>query len=308
MWCSAQFATYNPQMMKRESEKLKNATLYIAIDQNANEKNEQYVKIIEEYWKYSKVEVIDPNEFMNYLKEGNFFLSLTVMYDIGFDFNKPAAFQYFTYDLWTPDPDFLKKMQKKHKPNMLKDYRNLAQILSSIALIFDKSESFTIDDVMKGEYFGNGIPLYSGPGIFKNYIQAFQMYLNNKEGYSKTVINKAEIKKLKKSILYVPSTFLVDNSGITFNNYKKNKKTALNAEEIFADYTPKYKEISLKELNDKILNSDEPIYYISKPATNRVVVINSQTGEFIFAHYIDDTDKISKGNLKKLVNCMEDDR
>ncbi len=308
--CNGQlFYTFNKDLMKKELENLKNSTLYVVIDEAANDKNAEYAKIFEENWKYSKVVIIAPKEMPNYLKEGNFFFTLILTYDIGFDFEKPAAFQSFSYKLWTPDVDNLKKMKKKIASGKDINFSQLATPLANINLIFDKSESFTVEDVMNGEYFGNGYPLYCGTGIFKNYLQGFQTFLKTNGDFSMTVCNKAEIKKLKKGILYVPSSLLVDNSGITFSNYKKNKKPVLDAEEIFADYPGKYKVISIKELNEKIINNDEPIYYISKPNTNILVVTNSQTGELIFQHTFNESlDKLVKRNLKKLINSLEDEK
>ena len=62
-------------------------------------------------------------------------------------------------------------------------------------------------------------------------------------------------------------------------------------------------------MNEKIINNDEPIYYISKPNTNILVVTNSQTGELIFQHTFNESlDKLVKRNLKKLINSLEDEK
>jgi len=75
--CSGQlFYTFNKDLMKKELENLKKSTLYVVIDETANDKNAEYAKIFKEYWNYSKVEIIGPKEMPTYLKEGNFFFTL----------------------------------------------------------------------------------------------------------------------------------------------------------------------------------------------------------------------------------------
>ncbi|NVN94719.1 MAG: hypothetical protein HXX18_05490 [Bacteroidetes bacterium] len=162
--CIAQFS--KSDSFSKEKKKLTNATLYVAIDQEVNDNNATYAKIFEEYWKYSKIVIIDPKDIGNYLDEGNYFFTLSVIYEKGFDFEKPAAFLFFRYNLWTPNPSYLKKIKRKNDPDMEIDFSSLAWTIASIDLVFDKSASFKVEDVLKGEYFGNGYPLYTGTGIF----------------------------------------------------------------------------------------------------------------------------------------------
>ncbi|MEI6696649.1 MAG: hypothetical protein WCO13_11330 [Bacteroidota bacterium] len=300
--CKSQFS--KSESFAKDKKMLAASTLYVVIDQNAHDNNAEYAKIFEENWKYSKIQIIEPKEVGNYLKEGNYFFTLSVTYEKGFDFDKPAAFLFFNYNLWTPNPAYLKKIKRKNDPDMEIDFSSLAFTIASINLSFDKSQSFKIEDVLKGEYFGNGYPLYTGLGIFKNYIQGFQRFFeDNRSHYFRTITysNPKEIKKLKNEILYVPTSILVDNSGITFNNYKKNKKPPIKASVLFADYIGKYQVISLKELNEKILNSEEAIYYISH--AEDVTVTNSKTGEIIFGQTLASTSTA----LNEMMDIMEED-
>ncbi len=305
MQCNAQFSLdYGSE---KEIASLKNSTLYIIIDQDAHENNPEYAKIVEENWTFSKVEIIESRDFIKYLKPGNFFLTLTTMYPEGFNLEKsPASLIHFYYQLWTPEPDYLKKLQKRNYKNI--DFSSLANSMASISLIFDKSESFKAEDVMSGEYFGNGLPLYRGLGIFKNYLQGFQNKLSNlpKNVYTFVHIkNEKELKALKKQVLYVPSTFLTDNTGSSVLSYTKNKRPLLDAKEIFVDYPYEYKVISIKELNEKILG-DETIYYISKPTEVEINVTNSKTGEMISHSFVKENGKTSKKELKELIKDMKD--
>ena len=307
--CNGQF---NFEGWREELPKLKTATLYVAIDQNEHTNNPEYAKIIEENWVYSKVEIIAPNEVGSYLKEGNFFLTLTVQYDKGYDVDKPAALQaIFSLTLWTPNPKYLKKILRKNDPDMEIDFGELALKVASIGLVFDKSQSFKIADVLKGEYFGNGYALYSGLGIFKNYLIGFQDFLKENKKYSYksvTNCNEKEIMKLNAEILYVPSTALIDNSGLGLFSYKKNKKPALKASSIFVNYPAKYQVINIKDLNQRILANEDTFYYISLPGNNELTVTNSKTAEVIFKQDINAiSEAFSSLYLKKLINLMEGD-
>ena len=73
---------------------------------------------------------------------------------------------------------------------------------------------FKVEDVMKGEYFGNGYSLYGGPAIFKSFLVGLQKSLDLKPNNNTFLVyNKKEVLKLKNEVLYVPSTTLVDNSA-----------------------------------------------------------------------------------------------
>ncbi len=293
-------------------EKLKNSTLYAVVDLEAHEKNAEYAKILEDYWTFSKIEIISPKEIGDYLKEGNFFLSLTVSYTEGFDFDKPAAFNSFYYSLWTPNADYLKKIKKKNDPDMEIDFGLLSFNLESIGLCFDRSDNFTIEQVMTGEYFGNGYPVYKGLGIFKNELQQLQSRLKTKrKEYYKSVqfADKEQILKMSKGVLYVPTAVFIDNSGFTLNNYKKNKKQSVKPATVFAPYSYKYKVVSMDELNNLILNSEEPIYYMVKvPYSSSYTISNSKTGEEIFIQInIGSTSRIGPNYLDKLLDIIEEE-
>ncbi len=287
---------------------LKKSTIYVAIDQDAHVNNPEYAKIFKDYWKYSDLEIIEPEEIGSYLKEENYFFTLSVTYESGFNKDKSAALQRFELTLWKPDPTYLKEIKKENDPDMEIDFQQLSYRVGGFLFVFDKSADFKIEDVMKGEYYGNGLQLYTGLGIFKNLIQYSQIELDllNKDELRKQKLskqelrkeerkeinnnskskilycNKAEIKKLKTEILYVPTSALVDNSGFTLNSYKKGGKPALKASSIFADYPGKYKVINLNALNEKILNSEEAFYYVTLPYANAINIVNSKTGEIIF--------------------------
>jgi hypothetical protein len=293
--------------VEEEIEELKQSTLYVIIDEEDHQNNPEYAKILKENWTFSKVEVIESNEFPEYLKAGSYFLTLTTLYPQGFNIEKsPAALIHFYYSLWTPNKEYLAKIKKKNPKKI--DFGELAHTIATIDLEFDKSESFKVEDVMSGEFFGNGLPLYSGLGIFKNYLQAFQNLLNTKvkNVYKFVEIRKdEELKELKSNTLYVPSTFLTDNSGSSFLSYTKNKRPLLDSKEIFEDYKYKYQVISLKELNDMIL-SGEVIYYISKPNQVTINITNSKTGELIYHSWVKENEKTTKKDLKELVKYFKE--
>ncbi len=293
--------------VEEEIEALKQSTLYVIIDQDDHQNNPEYAKILKENWTFSKVEVIESSEFPEYLKAGSYFLTLTTRYPQGFNLEKsPAALIHFYYSLWTPYKEYLAKIKKKNPKKI--DFSELANTIATIDLEFDKSESFKAEDVMSGEFFGNGLPLYTGLGIFKNFIQAFQTKLETKvKNVYKFVElrNAEELKELKTNTLYVPSTFLTDNSGSSFLSYTKNKRPLLDSKEIFEDYKYKYQVVSLKELNEMIL-SDELIYYISKPDQVTVNITNSKTGELVYHSWVKENEKTSKKDLKELVKYFKE--
>ncbi len=95
--------------------------------------------------------------------------------------------------------------------------------------------------------------------------------------------SKISLAPLKRATLYVP-----DYTLIKFNKKTGDESLRHLKSELFKKYPYKYKIIDPEELSDLIVNSDEPIYYLSyiKSSTDKyVTVINGLTGEIMYSEY-----------------------
>ncbi len=311
---------------KEELEKLQKSTVYVVIDEEANDNNRKYSELFTKYWTFSKVEVISSSQLGENLQIGNFFITMKFRYEEGFNFERPATLQHFSLCLWTPKEKEFKKFVNSTKKKDF-DYSSIADEWSCKSIMTDKSDPFTYDNFMTGEFFGNGHALFGGLGFVKNWIQAtqirFEKLLNGEKyeavykekvnfmGTSKKLFvyikNKDEIMKLKKETLYIPATFLVNNelNGPSFNHYLHKKKPPYKAKDIFIDYPAKYEVISLKDMNEKIMSAEEPFFYIMKDGSFAIQVVNALTGEVIYKQEIRSQESFENYYIDQLSDIID---
>ncbi len=306
-----QFYNFNTPRLKKEVELIKKSKLYVPIDIKAFDVNAEYAEIIKKYWTLSEVEVIDPSELGANLKEDCYYLTLSVSYPAGTNLEKPATKLSYKYTLWKPDPDEFAKLKKK-KSNKKIDFEKLASEYAFIYLSFDPAVSFFLNDIFKGEFFGAGLALYGGPGMFKNCIQEFQSYLLEpdkkavKSSYFSTkalyVCNEKELQNVKEGTLYIPNTTLIRHSVHPLK-YVNNPEEPYDVKKIFEKYPGKYEVIDIKELSEKILKEENAFYYLIKRGST-ISIINSFTGEIIYEEAMDDTNDFKPKDLKSLIEII----
>ena len=128
-------------------------------------------------------------------------------------------------------------------------------------------------------------------GYIKNMLQFINDGLLKKETYifydkSRTT---DEVTNLSKSVLYIPSYLKIKYGA--FNSITNN----LDLDNVFSDYPYEYKVMDSDKLSAMILNSSEPIYYLSFIKANYLnflSVINGKTGSVVY------TNMFKGGNIK----------
>jgi len=307
--------------------KIQRSKLFVVIDQNEHDNNPKYAELFKKYWTFNEVEVIESSQIVDNLKVGNFFLTIKFVYEEGFKLDKPASKQKFYLCMWTVDEKKLAKFERKSKGNKDVDFSEIADEWGSTPILVDKSDPFKVSDFFSGEYFGNGHALFGGLGFVKNYIQRKQlnyekvlrgeeiekekkekinfMGLNKKQFVS--ILNEKEVDKLKEETLYVPATLLVDNAlrGPTFSTYVMKKRPPLKAKDVFDGYPGKYEVLSLEEINEKIMTTETPFYYLMKDGNFNIQIVNALTGEIIFKQEIQFQDTFDAHYLDELSDILE---
>jgi hypothetical protein len=92
-------------------------------------------------------------------------------------------------------------------------------------------------------------------------------------------IDEEEAKNLKISTLHIPKNILYGFNALTWKEREKS------AEQLFENYDYEYEVIDVDELNDKILNDEEPFYYImyhQKNAHKIITIVEGVTGKIIY--------------------------
>ncbi|CAN5537329.1 hypothetical protein BH09BAC6_BH09BAC6_11300 [soil metagenome] len=186
-----------------------------------------------------------------------------------------STFVYHYFNLWTPANRSLLNGRKNTLP--------LAGVKLSV----------------HGD-IGKRIPIMGGqlnhwaPGFLKNYLQQLSSALQTGKTFvSDNITNREQLKSLKKHTLYFSEDdFYTMTTFGTIGEYSDNE-----IEGLFKNYKFEHKVLSSKELSDKIMADTEPFYYLLYIPGNgkMIVVINSRTGELIYAR----TERSFSNNLKE---------
>lgn len=272
---SGQIALYDVERL----DQLKKGTTYFVIKEPDFKIPEEYIDIIKKYWTYSKIAFIKKEEILAHLQpENSFFM-------VG-GYSKYVKMKYISYDLTYVYFDLWMGSEKYFKNNKGKAFDEYdQQTIARIELFTDyptleKPGMVYNDDYDEYEHIRNW-----GPGYLKNYLQYLTVLLEKKEPRALNAyhIDRTKIKELSEQTLYVPDYIL-----IKFNKWNGKEDERHVEKELFKDYEFKYQLISNDELNQKILQSETPFYYLVyvKSSTDQFVsVVNSKDGSLLYTMY-----------------------
>lgn len=286
----------------------KNKVTYVMMKDPQAESAQPFIKAIEDAWTIGKLEFIKYSDQSNYNSSENYFLSISgIIFTTKFkkdggqgnaDFSNTHVYlEYYKAAAST------EKTGKKGKVTIIEGEKKQ---IARIELYTDFQTLMDPANIFANEFDGEGHIRNWGPGILKNYLQSLMgLIKNNQERGLYTNIDKStDLKKLRNSVLYVSEDVL-----IKFGKFNGDESKRFDEEDIFKNYSLKYKLISVKELNEKILTEKEPIYYLLyiKSSTDKyVTIINSITGEMQYTHYTpvsynfksDDIEDVQKAIMK----------
>lgn len=292
-----------------ELPRLKNGITYIVVKDPNSDKDKEYFNVFKKNWTFSKIEVIKYSEIESHLSPENSFLTLsgysyTSQFSrLGSDGMEHRGVSYnithIYLEFWTCTEEYFKKQKKELSSSdkiqigrieLYTDYKTLAQ-----------PDMFFKPDYDENEHIRNW-----GSGILKNNIKTLMSYLNaNSEHWLYSdALNYHELKKLKDAVLYVPDYVLIESNKFSGDESKRHKE-----EDVFGSYKLKYKLLSTKDLNEKILNDKEGFYYLTyiKSCTDKYVnVVNSLTGEIVYSKYVPASYNIKSKDLKTLYKKIID--
>lgn len=188
-----------------------------------------------------------------------------------------------TFTLWFPS-DF-KKDQKNKTTYVIND---VAYIDLSQNYFEGGGSNFCNSYFLMTERYHN-----TKPGYVKNQLQYLQavLLLGKEINMNKDLIDINELHKLKNDTLFVPKYVL---KGITYKITNTNSGQEIEIvedkrtmTELFKHYNYQYKSISDKKLNSKILECQEPFYYLlflRSYSFRHVCIFNAKTGQIIYSH------------------------
>jgi len=282
--------------------KVKNGTTYVAMqDPNAPE-SKPYVDIIKKYWTFSKIEFIKYTDIGKYVTEQNSFFTVggyetsveTINLYKGGSSGINWSNTHIYLELWTVSDKYFTAKKKKELTN--KDHVQIARI----ELFTDFPTLMSPKNLYQTNYSGDGHIRNWSTGILKNYLQKLMQMLNsgNEQKLYDQIVNNEKVKELKNQTLYVPDYVLTKFNKFTGDETKKHDE-----KDIMEDYKYKYSLVSIDELNKKILDDKNPIYYMVyiKSSTDKfITVLNSQTGEVVYSVYEPVSYNIKSDDLQDL--------
>jgi hypothetical protein len=271
----SQIALYNVDRL----DQLKKGTTYFVIKEPDFKIPEEYIDIVKKYWTYSKIAFIKKEEIAGHLQPENSFFMIggyskhVTMTTISYDLT------YIYFDLWMGSEKYFKN--NKGKAFDVSDQQTIARIeLFTDFPTLEKPDMIYKDDYDEYEHIRNW-----GPGYLKNYLQQLMYLMEKKEARTLDTyhIDRVKIKELKQQTLYIPEYIL-----IKFNKWNGKEDQRHDEKELFKDYEFNYQLISNDELNQKILQSETPIYYLIyvKSSTDQYIsVVNSKDGSLLYTVY-----------------------
>jgi hypothetical protein len=289
---SGQFKIGNIEKIK----KIKNGITYVAMNDPDLPASKEFIEMYKQNWTISKIEFIKYTDIQKNISEGSFFLTIA-----GYGNSIQSArtnydITHLYLELWTCTDEYFKKKNKDEF-----SYSDQVQIART-EIYTDFNTLYNPSILFESNYDGNGHIRNWGLGILKNYVQKLMLDLNKGKThdlYDSDTENK-KLKVLKKQILYVPDFVLIE-----FNKFNGDESRRHKEKDIFDDYKHQFQVLPTKDLNEKILKSDEDFYYLIyiKSSTDKFInIIHSKTGEVIYSKYTPLSYNLKSRDLKNLSN------
>lgn len=264
---------YKPE----EREEFKKRKLYVALgDMNATG-SKPYTDMIKKTWSNSEVEFISYGEIEKHFSEQALFLwidffsnstSSNPTANAGFGKGLSWSNTYCYLTLWQS------KVDKKGKTEI--------DPITRISLFTDYPSYQDPNLITNSDYGKDGHIRNWNVGILKNYLQLILMIMDGKAVKLADYRDKAELDNLKAQTLYIP-----DYTFINFDKWTGDESKRFEVSDIMKDYDLTYKVVTSEELSQKILNVENPIYYliyVKNSTTKFVYIVNSQNGKIVYAY------------------------
>lgn len=277
-----------------EIAKIKQGTTYFAMKDPASPTATAYVAAIKKAWSLSKVECIKYTDVEKNIAPNNSFVTLGA--NMTTSNSTLAATETRMYlELWTTNGKFTYDPKKRRHFNQADKI-----VVATIELFADYYAQNNPSAMYKMEYDAAGHFKNWGAGVLSNYLQQLCTLLEKgNECNAKTEIaNTAELQKMAGSTLFVPDYVLTKFGKNSDDESKKYPE-----KEIFEGYTLAYQVLSTAELNEKIVNSSVPFYYllfVKTPSEKFVTVTNAQTGEIVYLGYTAAAANFKNADMKAL--------
>jgi hypothetical protein len=261
---------------RKALEKIKNGNTYVLVKELNFPQADEFLKVFKKYWTITKnVEFVTIGDLASKLTPEDNYFSLEVLHSQYTSGNMKVNNVYVYLDLWKCNENYF----KKDRPFKTSDQKEIARVeLSGDDQVYMWTGTFFENN----DFDGGGHIFNWSPGLLKNYLQQLSILLlaNKKSDLDNETVDKTQIKLLQENILYCSEDDLKKFSPFTGTGKSSDSG------DIFEKYKYKYKIISNKELDKKLLDGNGQFYYllfVRSSSSKIVTVVNSETGETIYS-------------------------
>lgn len=280
---------YQTDLKKKDLEKLKDAKTFFVVPSQFNEgyTKEEYEEILKKSWTISPIKVIENSEISEHLEIGNVFIRFKSNgISITRRMTSTYIFNYFKVGV-------VNKIKEK-KEGGYTWWEDFYAVVFFTADVNARLEMASLRDTVYGDLLDYRL------GYIKNYFQQLNNGIKESESHNiyDDYVDEENIKVLKEVKLHVPKNILYGYNALTGNESKKS------SEELFEEYNYDYIVVDENELSDKILNSEEPFYYLmyhQKNAHKIITVVESTTGKIIYRRHTKTSWNIKPKDIKTLM-------
>lgn len=250
----------------KDYEAFKKSTTYFVIPPFDTEKKETYESLLKNIWSVTPIKVISSKEFENLKTD----VDKSLIRFKGTKFTDENGGQTFYYNFKVVMFYISKKGELIEKEISTAEFN--IKYEAYIDIVKKRFDMNALADYMnKNNYYHN----YS-LGYIKNYLTCIHDYLatNTPRQYKNKDMDLVELKKIKNDTLFIMDC-IKDHPDF-------------NLDETFAKTKFKYKIISMKELNDKIMTSEKPFHYLNYERLGylkTINIINSKSGKTIYNNF-----------------------
>jgi len=299
-----------------EIDGLKKSKLYVVMETEETEINNDYIDVFKEVWKYCPYEIIEPKDIFNYMKKGVYFMNMSVSFYSStptFCLKNRSCLNY-ELSIYTPKQSFLNKLNRNSPRIQNMGLDEIAVKVAYIKLKPDDALEFSYEKPLEADFMGKGFILTSGSGYLKNYLQYLQFSLNEEIFYDEkyNFCNEKEIIKLKSNVLYIPSELLRKYS----EDSKKPVENFYKMSEIIKEYKypGKIEVISTEKIDELIQTNEDDFYYATvytrycnEIVTHNILTItNGRSGEIIYKESVSFAKTFSPKLFKDLSKLLSE--
>lgn len=297
----------NPgKISKADLESFKKTTTLFTLQYKDYNDKIAFEKAIHAVWTITPFEIIRPDEMEDYIPKGGYSIFSFGGYVVNANNTHASSpfSMHLAYDLWMPD------ITKKGKVNeqffaRIQIYPDNKTLYTAINNQSKKKSDFS--NIMISFLYNDAIIYNWGPGYLKGYLKLIndRLLADDERGPFSEMENETALTKLKTDTLYVP-----DYVRIKFNMFTgaENEDDGDVDEEIKKAYPFPVKFVSSGELNNLILNGEEPIKYLiyTKSSTDKFInVFDSKNNELIYARYVKISYNFKNKDLGKLAKAVD---